>query len=172
MFTHKSLSCVDLALDFKAIEIENWFSQIAVKMAYRLMSNHRAFFSPHYVSGSASVLTTATIRKYMFDVTSQEDFKERVLQSEKPVIVDFHATWCQPCVALAPTLKSVMENVDGEADLAKIDVDELADIAMEYDVTSVPTVAAFKDGKLIDSFVGLLDQKKIEEFVNKVVPSK
>lgn len=105
----------------------------------------------------------------MKEVATQQEFEEKVLNSKKPVIVDFHATWCQPCIALAPRLTSVIENSDDKVDLAKVDIDVLTDIAMEYGVVSVPTVAAFKDGKMLDTFVGLVEQEKIQEFVDKLV---
>jgi len=137
------------------------------KMAYRLISHHRGFFSPYYIAGTASRINTAVTRRVTFDVASQQDFEEKILNSEKPVVVDFHATWCQPCKMLAPRLKAAMETVGDTVDFAKVDIDELTDIAMEYGVTSVPTVAAFKNGKLADQFVGLIEQEKIQEFVNK-----
>ena len=61
-------------------------------MAYRLLSHHRAFFSPKYLAGSTSYITTTATRRLTFDVKTQEEFEEKVLKADKPVIVDFHAT--------------------------------------------------------------------------------
>ena len=63
-----------------------------LKMAYRLMSSHRAFFSPYYIAGNASKVTSMLTRKLTFDVQSQQEFEEKILQADKPVVVDFHAT--------------------------------------------------------------------------------
>ena len=62
-------------------------------MAYRLISNHRAFFSPYYVAGTASKINAAVTRRATFDVQSQQEFEEKILNAEKPVVVDFHATY-------------------------------------------------------------------------------
>ena len=62
-------------------------------MAYRLISSHRAFFSPYYFAGTASKINAAVMRRVTFDVQSQDDFKEKILDAEKPVVVDFHATY-------------------------------------------------------------------------------
>lgn len=62
-------------------------------MAYRLISSHRSFFSPNYVAGTASKFNAAVVRRATFEVQSQQEFEEKILKAEKPVIVDFHATY-------------------------------------------------------------------------------
>merc|ERR1719205_383489 len=80
----------------------------------------------------------------IFNVQDDEDFASRVLKNEKPVIVDFHAGWCGPCKILGPRLEKIMENYDGKVDFAKVDVDDLQDVAMNYNISSIPTVLAIK----------------------------
>ena len=79
-------------------------------------------------------------------VENKEQFVQQVLQSDKPVLVDFFATWCGPCKMIAP----ILEEVDQEREdvkIVKIDVDQAQELAMEYKVMSIPTLILFKDGK-------------------------
>ena len=79
-------------------------------------------------------------------VENKEQFVQQVLQSDKPVLVDFFATWCGPCKMIAP----ILEEVDQEREdvkIVKIDVDHAQELAMEYKVMSIPTLILFKDGK-------------------------
>ena len=65
---------------------------LSLQMAYRMLSYHRAFFSPYYVGGSSSRLATAMTRYLSFDIKTQKDFEDKVLNADRPVVVDFHAT--------------------------------------------------------------------------------
>ena len=95
-----------------------------------------------------------------------QKFKE-LIQSERPVLVDFFATWCQPCKVQSSVLNSVKEQVGEKARIVKIDVDQFPSIASENGVRGVPTLAIFKNGELlwkesgvhdVNSLVGLLEQ--------------
>lgn len=90
----------------------------------------------------------------MAQVISSEEFKEKVLQSSKPVLVDFFATWCGPCKALAPTLDDVATELNGRAEVYKVDVDQSPDIARNYRVMSVPTLMSFENGQVKKQMVG------------------
>lgn len=70
----------------------------------------------------------------IFNIQDDKDFKERVLNSNKPVVVDFHATWCQPCKILAPRLEQILATYEGKADFAKVDIDKHTDLAFDYNV--------------------------------------
>ncbi|KAB7494092.1 Thioredoxin, mitochondrial [Armadillidium nasatum] len=105
----------------------------------------------------------------MFNVQDEDDFKERVLQSETPVIVDFHAQWCGPCKVLGPRLETIIGGKGDKVHLAKIDIDAIEDLALEYGVSAVPSVLAIKDGKVVDKFVGLQEEARITTFVNKLI---
>ncbi|KAL5019173.1 hypothetical protein ScPMuIL_004895 [Solemya velum] len=84
----------------------------------------------------------------VINIKDVEDFQKNVLDNDLPVIVDFHATWCGPCKMLGPRLESVVSSKEGKVVLAKIDVDDNSELAIEYGVQSVPTVMAVKKGEV------------------------
>ena len=92
---------------------------------------------------------------------NSENFEEEVLKSEKPVLVDFYADWCGPCNAMAPVIEELATELDGKAKVGKINVDENSDIAVEYNVMSIPTLIIFKNGKEEKRLVGLRDKEEL-----------
>jgi len=138
-------------------------------MAHRLTSHHRALFSPKYLSGTAAHITTTSFFRAPFEVKDAEDFQKRVLASAKPVLVDFHADWCAPCKALTPKLDAIVGEKDGLLELAKVDIDENPDLALQYQVTGVPTVLGVKNGQIVDEFTGLVDTWQLRGFVEKLL---
>jgi len=92
---------------------------------------------------------------------SSENFEKEVIQSEKPVLVDFYADWCGPCKMMAPTIEKVAEELGEKAKVGKINVDENQDLAMEYNIMSIPTVIIFKDGKEFKRMVGVRDKEEL-----------
>ncbi len=92
---------------------------------------------------------------------SSENFKKEVLNSEKPVLVDFYADWCGPCNAMAPVIEELEKELEGKAKVGKINVDENSDIAVEYNVMSIPTLIVFKNGKEEKRLVGLRDKEEL-----------
>ena len=91
----------------------------------------------------------------------EQNFKEEVLQSEKPVLIDFFATWCGPCKMMSPIIDEIAKEVGGEIKVGKVDVDENQELAIKYDVMSIPTIIIFKNGKAEKTFVGLRDKQEI-----------
>ena len=92
-------------------------------------------------------------------VTS-ENFEEEVLKSEKVVLVDFYADWCGPCKMLSPVMEEIaQENEDIK--VVKINIDNQRDLALDYDVMTIPTVVAIKNGQEIDRLVGVADKSEI-----------
>lgn len=91
---------------------------------------------------------------------SDASFKEDVLQSAEPVLVDFFAEWCGPCKAMAPALDAVAKELKGKVKIAKIDVDQNPGITQQYHIQAMPTLMIFKDGKVAAQRVGALTQKK------------
>lgn len=83
----------------------------------------------------------------MAEIVSSSEFDEKVLKSQKPVLVDFFATWCGPCKVMAPYIDELSEELAGQVDVYKVDVDQSMDIARRYKVMSVPTVIVFQDGE-------------------------
>jgi len=102
-----------------------------------------------------------------FKIQDPKDFNERVKNSKVPVIVDFFATWCNPCRMLTPRIETVIAEKQGKILLAKVDIDENTDLALDYHVGSVPVLIAMKDGKVLERIVGLQDTDKLRQFVNK-----
>ena len=94
---------------------------------------------------------------------STENFEKEVLKSEKPVLVDFYADWRGPCNAMAPVIEELAKELEGKVKVGKINVDENPDIAVEYNVMSIPTLIVFKNGKEEKRLVGLRNK---EELIN------
>ena len=87
-------------------------------------------------------------------ITTSE-FQEKVLNSSKPVLVDFFATWCGPCKMMAPVLDELAGEVAGKAEVYKVDVDAEPQLAQKYGIMSVPTMIIFKNGAIDNQFIGL-----------------
>ncbi|KAJ7382221.1 thioredoxin 2 [Desmophyllum pertusum] len=118
-----------------------------LRMAHRLTSHHRALFSPKYLSGTSAHITTTSYFRAPFEVKDNDDFQKRVLASTKPVLVDFHADWCTPCKALSPRLDAILGEKNGLLELAKVDVDNNPELAMQYEVKGIPHVFSNKKWK-------------------------
>ena len=99
---------------------------------------------------------------------TDESFDNEVIKSSKPTVVDFWAEWCGPCKMLSPRLDAAIAQAEDEVDLAVVDIDDLADIAMEHDVHAIPTVIGIKNGQIVDKFVGMKDEDQLASFINKL----
>lgn len=108
-------------------------------------------------------------RGVSFNVQDHEDFTDRVINSELPVLVDFHAQWCGPCKILGPRLEKAVAKQKGRVAMAKVDIDDHTDLAIEYGVSAVPTVIAIRGGDVVDHFVGIKDDDQLDSFVSKVI---
>lgn len=86
---------------------------------------------------------------------TSENFDTEVLNSDKPVLVDFFATWCGPCKMMAPVVESLAKEYDGKVKVGKLDVDENEDIAARYGVMTIPTIILFKNGQILNKTVGV-----------------
>ena len=95
-----------------------------------------------------------------------ENFEEEVLQSEKPVLVDFWASWCGPCKMLSPVVDEVAEE-NPQIKVGKVNVDEHPELAGKFGVMSIPTLIFFKDGKNIDSSLGVVPKSAIEKIISE-----
>ena len=100
------------------------------------------------------------------EVTITKDNFESYKNGELPLVVDLWATWCGPCQMLAPVLEKI-SNSRANFDIAKIDIDQLPDLAVEYGVEVVPTMVIFKDGKVMNKFEGFKSESEIVEEVSK-----
>lgn len=97
---------------------------------------------------------------------TNQNFEQEVLNQEGAVLVDFFATWCGPCKMIAPVLSKIAEEYDGKVKIGKVNVDEQSELAMKYQIASIPTLVLFKNGKAIKSLVGLHSKNEIEEMIN------
>ncbi|XP_067165406.1 thioredoxin, mitochondrial isoform X1 [Apteryx mantelli] len=104
-----------------------------------------------------------------FNVQDGSDFQDRVVNNPKPVVVDFHAQWCGPCKILGPRLEKMVAKQEGKVLMAKVDIDDHTDLAIEYEVSAVPTVLAMKNGDVVDKFVGIKDEDQLEAFLKKLI---
>ena len=93
---------------------------------------------------------------------TKDNFEQLVLGADKPVLVDFWATWCMPCRMLSPTIEEIAEEADGRAYVGKVNVDEEGELAIRYGVRSIPTLIFFRDGKEVARMVGVQDKEDIE----------
>jgi len=100
---------------------------------------------------------------------SDESFQKEVLQSEIPVLVDFWASWCGPCLALAPVIDEIANEYEGKIKICKLNVDENQKTAMEYGIKGIPTILFFKNGKVVDQSVGLVPKEQLKEIIDKLI---
>lgn len=97
------------------------------------------------------------------------DFQQEVLQSSIPVLVDFWATWCGPCQALAPTLDEIADDYQGKIKVVKIDIDQNPESAAQYNVRSIPTLLIFKNGNVEASKIGLQSKSQLAAFIDSTI---
>ncbi len=104
-------------------------------------------------------------------VVDKSNFEQEVLQSDIPVMVDFWATWCVPCRMIAPIVERLAERYAGRLKVAKLDVDENQELAIRYQVMSIPTLLFFKNGQVVDRIIGAVGEpaivQKIENLLNQ-----
>jgi thioredoxin 1 len=98
----------------------------------------------------------------MITHVTDSTFNEKVLNSDKPIFVDFWATWCGPCKMLAPVIETVSQNLEGKVEIAKVDVDQNPQISQTYGITNIPTMILFDKGKPVGKLVGFRPADQIE----------
>jgi thioredoxin 1 len=97
------------------------------------------------------------------------EFKKEVLESREPVLVDFWATWCAPCRAIAPAVEELATQYKGKVKVAKINIDDNQDTPQQYGVRSIPTLLLFKGGKVVEQIVGAVAKTRLEDALKRVV---
>jgi thioredoxin 1 len=96
---------------------------------------------------------------------SDDSFETDVLGSDKPVVVDFWASWCAPCKAIAPSLEEISNELDGQVVIAKINIDDNPLTPTKFGVRGIPTMMIFKDGKVVSTQVGAMAKNRIDGWI-------
>ena len=100
---------------------------------------------------------------------TDKDFADEVLQSDRPVLVDFWAEWCGPCRVLGPVIESLSQEYEGRVKVAKVDVDSSQQVAMQYGIRSIPTVMLFDKGQIVDTIIGVRPKSDYEKSLQRVI---
>ncbi len=100
--------------------------------------------------------------------TNEESFERDVLQSDRPVLVDFHAEWCGPCHVISPIIEEIAQDYAGRVNVRKVDVDENQGLAEQYGVRGIPTLLLFNDGQVQETVVGLQSKTQLAIILDRV----
>jgi thioredoxin 1 len=101
---------------------------------------------------------------------TEENFKE-IVESGKPVMVDFWAEWCGPCRIIAPSVEELAESYEGRATIAKLNVDEQGNLAAQFGIRSIPTVLFFQNGEVVDQVIGAVPKAALESKLKNLLPA-
>ena len=102
-------------------------------------------------------------------VLTDDNFESEVLESDRPVLVDFWAAWCGPCRMVAPIVEELVGEYDGRAKVCKLDVESAQKTAQEYGIRSIPTLLIFREGRVADQVIGAVPKSQITEKLDAVL---
>lgn len=112
-------------------------------------------------------ICTSNVVGRLINIKGNDEFLSKVMNSDNPVIVNFHAEWCEPCHILTPKMKELIEPMT-DIDLAIVDVENHAELVHTFEVKAVPAVIAVRNGIVVDKFIGLVDATMIENLISKL----
>ena len=101
----------------------------------------------------------------MVNIFNEENFENEVISSDKTTIVDFYADWCGPCKMMSPVIDKIAEENAENIKVGKVNVDDNQELAMKYNVMSIPTILVFKNGIISKTFIGVTSKSEIEEAI-------
>ena len=100
---------------------------------------------------------------------TDQNFNEEIKKADKPVLIDFYATWCGPCQVLGPMLENIGEEMKDQVIVTKCDVDNFPQTSSKFNIDRIPNVILFKNGEPVDSFVGLMPAEQIKNWLNNAL---
>jgi thioredoxin 1 len=102
-------------------------------------------------------------------IAGEDNFQDVVLQSKSPVVVDFWAQWCAPCLAAGPILEELSKEYDGKIGFTKVNVDENGPLAVKYGIAAIPTMLIFKDGQPVQQILGYKPKKDLKKVLDEIL---
>ncbi len=103
---------------------------------------------------------------------SQEQWEQEVVNSDKPVFVDFWAAWCGPCRIISPIVEELAKEYEGKVDFVKVDVDQNRELASKYNIISIPTLAIFRNGQVVAQAAGAASKESIRTYIDKNIQTE
>jgi len=103
---------------------------------------------------------------------TNEQWKQEVVNSDKPVFVDFWATWCGPCRMVSPIVEELAKEYEGKVNFVKVDVDQNRDLASKYNIFSIPTLAIFRNGEVVAQEAGASSKESIRNYIDKNIQTE
>ena len=100
-------------------------------------------------------------------ILNNDNFEEEVTNCDIPVLIDFYADWCGPCLMLSPVIEEISDEFDGSVKVCKANVDENPELTTKFGIENIPAVFLIKNGEIVDSFVGYREKEAIEDFLSQ-----
>jgi thioredoxin 1 len=105
----------------------------------------------------------------MANPLSDDEFEQKVVKASKPVLIDFWAEWCGPCRMLGPIVEEISQDYNGKVDVFKMNIDENPKVPSTFGIRGIPTLMLFKDGKLLDTKVGVLPKQTLSSWIDSFI---